>query len=155
LDFIFRAIEEQRIVMLHGVKAPPDDGWNDYLGILRGGDVTQMGLLAITAGGAPNAAQRHGLNQVLKGRPFARAIVHDSTLVRGILTAVSWFAPGVEAFSPACWQDAAVHAKFHRGEVPRLGRILSEMHAELSSPIPWFDAMLSQSKAALPKSRAS
>src|SRR5690606_22431133 len=108
LDFVFRFIDDQRIVMLHNAKPPPDDGWNEYLKVLAQRDVTQQGLLCLTAGGAPNAAQRQALNHVLKGRPFARAIVHDSVLVRGVVSAVSWFAPGVEAFSPAALQKAAV-----------------------------------------------
>jgi hypothetical protein len=147
VDLTFRFIDEHRIVMLHTANAPPDEGWNEYLRVLRGRDVTQQGLLCVTGGGGPNAAQRHALNQVLAGRPFARAIVHDSALVRGIVRAVSWFSSGVEAFSPGAWQEAAIHAKFHRAELPRVARILSEMHAELNPPIPWFDAMLAPGSA--------
>jgi hypothetical protein len=148
LDFVFRFVDEQRIVMLHNAKPPPDDAWNEYLRVLAERDVTQQGLLVVTAGGAPNAAQRQGLNQVLKGRPFARAIVHDSVIVRGVVSAVSWFAPGVEAFSPAALQKASVHAKFQPGEFLRVQRILGELHEQLSPPIPWFANMIDPKKQA-------
>lgn len=100
MRFRFEFLDNGHVVMLHGTGAPPTEAWRDYLLQLRDKDLTKMGLLCFTNGGAPDATQRQELNQVIAGRYYARAIVHRSALVRGVVLAVSWFAPGVKAFSP-------------------------------------------------------
>jgi hypothetical protein len=140
--FVYKFFDPLRILMLHGVQPPPRAAWDEYLAEIAKRDVTQLGLLVVTAGGAPDAAQRRGLNRVLDGRRFARAVVHNSTLVRGIVKAVGWFAPGVEAFSPSQWRNAALHAQFEPWEVDALVPTLIRLHEQLDPPVPWFDDML-------------
>src|SRR5688572_5713971 len=115
--------------MLHGASAPPTAGWRDYLLQLRDKDITSLGILVFTHGGAPGPAQRHELNQLLNGRYYARAIVHKSALVRGVVAAVSWFSPGVKAFNPTAWPSAALHAGFRPDELPRVVRSARRLHA--------------------------
>lgn len=141
-DFNFEFLDSRRIIMLHGLHPPPADGWREYLQHLRNHDVTNLGLLAFTNGGAPDPTQRHELNSVLQGRHFARAIVHCSVLVRGVVAAVSWFSSGVAAFAPNDWHAAAAHAGFHRAELARVGRTVSRMHARMNHGIPWLEAVL-------------
>jgi hypothetical protein len=135
-------VDDRRIVMLHGASAPPTAGWRDYLQQIRDKDVTTLGLLVFTHGGAPGPAQRHELNEVLDGRYFARAIVHESALVRGVVAAVSWFAPGVQAFSPDSWPSAALHAGFRPGELPGVVRSVRRLHAGMTDGVPWLEAVL-------------
>ena len=147
---MFEFLDGCRIVMLHGVNPPPATAWRDYLLQIRRKDVTSLGLLVFTNGGAPDPTQRHELNQLLLGRYFARAIVHDSPLVRGVVAAVSWFAPGVSAFSPSAWPSAALHARIQPGEMPMLVRTVRRLHAGMADPIPWLEAAL-QSEVNLPR----
>lgn len=147
MDFRFEFIDAHRIVMLHGSNPPPDSGWEAYLQQLHAKDVTKMGLLVFTAGGAPGPAQRRALNSLLAGRYFARSIVHQSVLVRGVVAAVSWFAPGVKAFEPAAWTNGASHAGFHPGQLDDIESRLRRMHSTMRDKIPWLETALAKRSA--------
>jgi hypothetical protein len=142
MEFAYEFLDSHRILMLHGENTPPVAGWRDYLRQLQDKDVTSLGLLVFTNGGAPNPAQRHDLNRVLGGRYFARAIVHKSALVRGVVAAVGWFAPGVEAFQPSSWHAAAAHAGVAADELERVARAVRRLHAGMSIVIPWLEEAL-------------
>jgi hypothetical protein len=142
MEFIFEFLDSRRILMLHGEKPPPADAWREYLHSLENKDLAKLGLLVFTNGGAPDAAQRGELNRLICGRHFARAIVHRSAVVRGVVAAVSWFAPGVAAFHPNAWYAAAAHAGIAPDELERVERAAKRMHARLSQPIPWLEAVL-------------
>ncbi len=136
--------------MLHGEGPPPAAGWRDYLLEIRDLDLPSLGLLVFTSGGAPGAGQRQELNQVVNGRYFARAIVHDSAAVRGVVAAVSWFAPGVKAFSPGAWPVAAAHAKFEPSELLGLARSVRRLHTGMGERIHWLETALEQRVAPPP-----
>jgi hypothetical protein len=152
MDFRFEFFDSQRIIMLHGQNPPPEGGWDDYLKQIRTKDVTSLGLLVFTAGGAPGPAQRRALNSVLQGRRFARAIVHRSALVRGVVAAVGWFAPGVKAFEPAAWAAAAAHAGFCPEELADVAACVRRLHATMKIKIPWLEQTLA-SKSTFPGPR--
>lgn len=155
MGFRFEFLDSARIVMLHGASAPPASGWRDYLREIRDKDLTRLGLLVFTNGGAPDPAQRHELNQVIGGRFFARAIVHRSALVRGVVLAVSWFAPGVKAFSPWTWTSAAEHARFRANELVGVANHVRRLHAGMSERIPWLDGALEQRASLSPEGGAA
>lgn len=142
MGFRFEFFDTRRILMLHGEDGPSASDWHGYLDELRARDVTTLGLLAFTAGGVPNPAQRRELNELLEGRRFPRAIVHTSPLVRGVVAAVSWFAPGVQAFRPEEWASAAQHIGFAPGDLASLASRLRRLNAELTEPIHWLDEAL-------------
>jgi hypothetical protein len=142
MDFIFELLDSRRILMLHGDKAPPPAAWREHLRYLETKDLEGLGLLVFTNGGAPDAGQRDEMNRVLRGRYFARAIVHKSAIARGVVAAVGWFAPGVAAFRPECWHAAAAHARIVPAELDRVERQLVRMNASLATPIPWLSSAL-------------
>lgn len=142
MDFIFELLDRRRILMLHGDKPPPVAAWREHLRDLETRDVENLGLLVFTNGGAPDAGQRDEMNRVLRGRYFARAIVHQSALARGVVAAVGWFAPGVAAFRPECWHAAAAHARIVPAELIRVERQLLRLNESLSTPIPWLESAL-------------
>jgi hypothetical protein len=149
MDFRFEFFDSHRIIMLHGQSEPPASGWDDYLQQLRTKDVRGLGLLVFTAGGAPGPAQRRALNAVLAGRHFARAIVHRSAIVRGVVAAVGWFAPGVKAFDPAAWAAAAAHAGFRTEELGAVVTNVRRLHSTMRDKIPWLEQTLA-SKSTFP-----
>ena len=79
---------------------------------------------------------------MLNGRYYARAIVHRSAVVRGVVAAVGWFAPGVVAFHPNSWHAAAAHAGIAADELDRVARAVRRLHATMSIVIPWLDEAL-------------
>jgi hypothetical protein len=151
MGFRFEFLDNSHIVMLHGVGAPPLDGWRDYLLQIRDKDLTSMGLLCFTNGGAPDPTQRQELNEVIGGRYYARAIVHRSALVRGVVLAVSWFAPGVKAFSPWTWPAGAEHARFKLDDLANVATRVRRLHAGMTERIPWLDGALEQRFSLAPR----
>lgn len=155
MGFSFEFLDDFRILMLHGASPPPAARWKDYLLEIRDKDLTALGLLVFTSGGAPNPAQRRELNQVLVGRYFARAIVHESAMVRGVVAAVSWFAPGVKAFEPCAWPSAALHARFLPAELTRVASRARQLHARMGERITWLDQAMAQRPSLPPEAGLS
>jgi hypothetical protein len=155
MAFRFEFLDNSHIVMLHGAGPPPPDGWRDYLHQIRGKDLTSIGLLCFTNGGAPDPTQRQELNEVIGGRYYARAIVHRSALVRGVVLAVSWFAPGVKAFSPWTWPAAAEHARFKLDDLANVASHVRRLHAGMTERIPWLDGALEQRFSLAPRDAAA
>ena len=72
---------------------PPDEEWNAVVGHLEERLSSLVGVLAIAVGeGGPNTAQRARLNAALEKMPEEThfALLSDSRVTRGILTAINW-----------------------------------------------------------------
>jgi hypothetical protein len=95
------------VVAVHSSTPPSNDEWNAYLVFCAGlvdeyrkSDVLPFSIV-FTDGAAPGAGQRRSFLDVVGKRPFVCSIVTNSAATRGVVTLLSWFAPGVRAFSPA------------------------------------------------------
>src|SRR5262245_8947272 len=85
----------------HGVmvqfqlRPPTDEEWAGMLAAIEGRSRTLKSALAVVRGdGGPSSKQREALARVLKSvrSDFRFALVTDSVLVRGALTAINWLA---------------------------------------------------------------
>lgn len=142
--YAYTQFDDTRLIMLHGSANPTHDQWDEYMKLLSKKDVAKLGVLVFTDGGSPNASQRKQMNDIVQRKPFARAIVTSSPLVRGVLRAVSWFSVGVAGFEPSDWRLAAAHAKFKEEELPALVHRTRKLHAEIGNIIPWLDDALAR-----------
>jgi len=81
------------VVCVHNQQAPSDAEWREFLEVWRGHRDQIAGQIVYSAGGAPNARQREDslaiIHQRSAGAP-PTAVVTDSMLVRGAVTAISW-----------------------------------------------------------------
>jgi hypothetical protein len=99
------------IVIVHDTGRPSDEVWNRWLDTYRQELTTLDGVLVYSLGGAPDADQRRQLQDVVEIAPRTppTAIVSDSRLMRGLVTALNWFLPaharGV-IFAPAQFEKA-------------------------------------------------
>lgn len=94
------------IVVIHGPRPPSDEEAHEYLTAFKSRDISRLRCLIFTEGGAPTAAQRKRLNELLGGRAFPTAVVTNLPLVRGVVTALSWFNPKIRAFTPEAAEEA-------------------------------------------------
>lgn len=86
-------------VTVHSERAPLDEEWSRYVASAREYlPLVEQRILVISAGGAPNAAQRRQLVTLLEGALAPTAILTGSWLMRGAGTAVSWFNPSLRVF---------------------------------------------------------
>src|SRR5262245_48264981 len=88
------------VLSVHTSRPPAPREWDEYvLSTKRSIDAfghEPMRAIAITDGGAPDARQRGQLNDVLQGRTIPASILSDSVFVRGVVTALNWFNPGIK-----------------------------------------------------------
>jgi hypothetical protein len=122
------------LIAVHGTDAPSEEEWRPYCASLKASrDLARVRTLAVTHSGAPTAAQRREMNDLLGGRPGLGAVLSTSAMVRGVVTAFSWFNPQIKAFSPAEQNEAFKHLKLTPPEITEVTRTISRLEAELRS----------------------
>lgn len=95
------------VVTVHSALEPSDEEWGRYLGgVCDHLPLEEQRILVVSGGGAPNAAQRRELVQILDGARAPTAILTASWLMRGAGTAVSWFNPSLRIFGPGALEQA-------------------------------------------------
>jgi hypothetical protein len=119
-------------VVIHPATPPTEDEWMDYLRSWRPLDMARMRTIVFTDGGGPNAAQRKLANEALAGKPSLTAVVSSSQVVRGMVTALSWFNPKIKAFGP----EEALEAFHYLGvrtpeEIARTWSLVERVRARL------------------------
>jgi hypothetical protein len=100
------AAHEGLMLLVHTTRAPFDAEWEPYYRELIQHEPGGLRSLAFTDGGAPNGAQRKQVNDYLRGRSSLAAVVTASSMVRGVVTALSWFNAQMKAFAPDQVDDA-------------------------------------------------
>lgn len=100
------------VLLVHGEQTPSDAEWAAYLADLARWIGDQAGLLIFTDGGGPTSAQRRALREVVQaadGADTPTAVVSSNRLVRGIVIAISLFAPRIRVFTPEALGAALAH----------------------------------------------
>lgn len=105
------------LILVHSKDSPDDAEWREYVQSAGQWKKELKGLLVISEGGGPNTMQRAELDTALdvEHNPTKTAVVTVSRIARGIVTAISWFSPGIKAFSTNQLPAALDHL-----EVPKL-----------------------------------
>ena len=123
------------IVALHTANPPSEAEWAAYIAAVKTVDLREIRAIAFTDGGAPNSAQRKALNEALKNRACPGVVVSASTMVRSVVTALSWFNPLVKAFSPDRAADAYRYLNLTPAEIQAVREQVRVLHARFSTPL--------------------
>src|SRR5450432_2876646 len=83
------AVCDTIFICYHTAENPTDGEWDKMLTLFLGSLPTMRGVLIFSDGGGPNIAQRERLAEMIKLIPRT-AMVTDSRVARGIMTALSW-----------------------------------------------------------------
>jgi hypothetical protein len=94
------------LIAVYNENQPTDDDHRKATAVFRTLDLEKVRFLGVTRGGAPTASQRKDLTDILNGRELLAAIVTDARLVRGVVSALSWFNQRVRAFSMSEMDEA-------------------------------------------------
>jgi hypothetical protein len=95
-----KVVENRLMICVHNAKAPKQSEWAAYVEDLRRLPLEQACQIVLTTGGAPSASQRKDITDLTTGRQHRVAVVTPSAMVRGVVTALNWFNPKVQAFPP-------------------------------------------------------
>jgi hypothetical protein len=126
-------LHKRIMILVHAKDAPSDDEWKVYLKDATMSRDTIQGFLVVSEGGGPNTVQRAEMNEALEveKRGPKTAVVTVSRIGRGIVTALSWFNPGIKAFStinvPAALDYLGMPKPDHDGLLLELKRLKSEL----------------------------
>ena len=128
----FRTVDNKgSVFVVVGPTTPAESEWNLLVEAHR--RERHQRTLVVTAGGGPTAAQRKAILDVSGGKGLPAAILTDSVMVRGIVTALSWFVPRVRAYPPDDLQGALAHLDMTM-PITVAQRIINELKRELEQP---------------------
>jgi hypothetical protein len=117
------------LVSVYSARNPTNEDWNEYLQLCRKHVARgHAKALAVTDGGGPDVHQRAATLEAVGENNMTAAVVSDARIVRGIVTALSWFNRRIRAFpfsNGAGIQDALTYLEV---DVPA-DRILREVRA--------------------------
>jgi hypothetical protein len=120
------------VIVVENAISPTVEEWNAYCAKVEATlHRTKPRGIALTDGGGPNAAQRNQINELLAGREAPSAVVTDSLMVRGIVTALSWFNKQTAAFSPLAITKALRHVDVRGERARQLWQMIVELDATL------------------------
>lgn len=122
------------MVVVHTSSPPSDAEWTAYLEGVGSSDLQTLRSVVFTDGGAPNSAQRKSLNDVLEGRQVPGIVISPSALVRGVVTALAWFNPGIKVYSPEQFDDAVTYLELSPAEIETVWETLDKLRAQLDDP---------------------
>lgn len=104
------------LISYYNDRPPTEEDHAASVSAIKALDLGAVRFLTFTKGGAPSAAQRKDLNELLAGREVLTAIVSDAIMMRGVVTALSWFNRNVKVYS----MDDAEEAFRYLGVPPNL-----------------------------------
>lgn len=122
------------MVVIHTSQPPSDAEWKEYVEGVASLDLSTARSIVITDGGAPSAHQRKVLNDVIGGRQPPGVVISPSTFVRGVVTALSWFNPGLKAFAPEDFDNACKYLELSGSEIEEVWLTVDRLVEQLGNP---------------------
>ena len=115
------------LVLVQGEGVASDVEWNAFLDDYDKQSTLLQSMLWHLPSIGPSSAQRRRLSEIHARHPLAIAVLTNSQLARGAVTALSWLGVTVKTFDPA--QEEA--ALTHLGLSPRTRELLLKQLASL------------------------
>ncbi|MGC4120072.1 MAG: hypothetical protein QM765_36930 [Myxococcales bacterium] len=99
-------------VLVHNSNAPADAEWGAYIEeVKKERDPSKFVTLVFTDGGSPTHAQRAALNLALGYTSTPTAVLSDSGVVRGVVSALNFFNNQIRTFAPNALKQAFDHLR--------------------------------------------
>jgi len=93
---------------VHHESPPTDEEWARWIALALDPSADGVRTIVESSGNSgPNAKQRRALADALGGADIRSAILTDSLVVRGIVTAIAWLNVSLRAFAPDQQREAA------------------------------------------------
>jgi hypothetical protein len=123
-------------VCVHSEECPTDVEWNAFLGDCRAVPPSELRVVAFTDGGRPNTVQRTDFAAYCGEAQPLIAVVSGNRIVRGAVTAISWFNKRIKLFSPAAANEALSHVGLNPVEAAQILKLAHQLSAEIDGGIP-------------------
>lgn len=119
------------LIEVHSEHAPSDADWELLLEMAREHGADGKGCLVVSAGGAPNAAQRRALASLPHVAKVPTAVVTPSVFARGAVTALGWLGNSIRAFAPDALDAAMGYAGVAAEDRPLILAVVNELQHAL------------------------
>lgn len=122
-------------IAVHDADAPTDDEWSRWLGHFKERPELReaRALIESRDGAGPNAKQRKQLAENTKGVDVRAAVLTESLLVRGIVTAIAWAGIPQRAYALAQYEQAADFLELTPAERAWARAELSKLRSQLAA----------------------
>ena len=119
-------------VAVHDTVPPTDEEWERWIAYYKMSERSEgRALIESRHGAGPNAKQRKAMAEAIKGRDIRAAVLTESLIVRGIVTAIAWLGIPQRAFPTGQYEEAASFLGFTPDERSRAIDELFKLRAEL------------------------
>lgn len=124
------------LILVHTKDSPDDAEWGEYAQAAGKWKKDIQGFLVISEGGGPNTMQRAELDTAIgiESHSAKTAVVTISRLARGIVTAISWFSPGIKAFSTLQLPQALEYLGVSAAEADNVNAEIKKLKKDLGIP---------------------
>lgn len=128
--------KKRLLILVHTKDAPENDEWKEYVNSARQWRKDIQAFLVVSDGGGPNTMQRAELDEAIdiEHHPGKTAVVTVSRIARGIVTAISWFSPGIKAFGTNQMQQAIEYLGMSPAEVDSVVNEVNRLKKGLGIP---------------------
>ncbi len=129
------------ILLVHGPEAPTADEWDEYLKLVDASRALVTQVIVHTEGGGPNPKQRDAVQTLYNTyKPSAPpvAVLSNSVIARGIVTAISWRygRDKIRAFSPTELDAALAWLRLDRLTLDEVQRVLPALKIRVGAAPP-------------------
>jgi hypothetical protein len=125
-------------LIVHALEAPSAEEWNAHVVAMERGIARISGLMVVSGGAVPNAAQRSMVASMFERQPKhpTVAVMTASTIERNIITAFSWIMRNpIRGFAANRAAEAFDYLDVPRGARSDVLGLAAEWAAELGNPI--------------------
>lgn len=129
-NFAFKLVGNL-LISVYTENAPANEDADAAAAAFKDMTFDRLRALTFTKGGTHTAAQRKTLHDILGGRELRTAVVTDVPMVRGVVTAVSWFNKSVKAFTPTGWKDAFLYLDIPSSQFERTWEHIHALEREI------------------------
>jgi hypothetical protein len=126
------AREGRTFIVAHGRDNATPEEWSAFVHALESELPNVSGVLVFTAGATINARQREQIELLTKRGDLRMAVLTDSVMARGVVTALSWFNVQIKAFAPHDEQHALDHLQVAPAERAAVRATLRDIKAHVA-----------------------
>lgn len=123
------------LISVHGREPVSAAQFPEILATFRRLDYATVRMLVITEGGGPTPQQRKEMTTALNGQQLLTAVVSDETMIRGIVTALSWFNSKIRSFKTSQIDEALIYLELRPSRFEEIKQEISNLRRQLHGTV--------------------
>jgi len=120
-------------ISVHGKLNVSEGEFPQVLQVFRRLEYSMVRMLVITDGGGPTPVQRKEMNSALSGREMPTAVMSNDIVIRGTVTALSWFNKKIRSFPLSELDEALEYLDVSSTKFEAIQHEVESLRAELQN----------------------